>query len=260
MTLEQIDLVKRMAAQYPADFEIAYTAADVRRIHKAGKIASLIGIEGGHQINNSLAVLRQMYDLGARYMTLTHVLNTALGRLGDRRAGPPRPDPVRRGGGAGNEPARHAGGFEPRIARDHARGARVSSGAGDFLAFLRTRARRSSARRTRRHPQAGGGERRRGDGEFRNPGYVSDGAQSLGRRPRRGGRALREPAVWRPLYRPARPRQGGARGNGSASIRSPSATLASSRRSHRSHPCKWPASIMSGSARTSTAFPNAARP
>jgi membrane dipeptidase len=76
MTLEQIDLVKRMAARYPADLEIAYTAADVRRIHRAGKIASLIGIEGGHQINNSLAVLRQMYDLGARYMTLTHVRTT----------------------------------------------------------------------------------------------------------------------------------------------------------------------------------------
>jgi membrane dipeptidase len=76
LTLEQIDLVKRMAARYPADLEIAYTAADVRRIHRAGKIASLIGIEGGHQIDNSLAVLRQMYDLGARYMTLTHSRNT----------------------------------------------------------------------------------------------------------------------------------------------------------------------------------------
>jgi membrane dipeptidase len=75
-TLEQIDLVKRLAARYPADFEMALTAADVRRIHHAGKIACMIGIEGGNQINNSLAVLRQMYDLGARYMTLTHVLNT----------------------------------------------------------------------------------------------------------------------------------------------------------------------------------------
>ncbi len=74
-TIEQIDLVKRMAARYPAVFEIAYTAEDVRRIHRAGKIASLIGIEGGHQINESLPVLRQMYDLGARYMTLTHSLN-----------------------------------------------------------------------------------------------------------------------------------------------------------------------------------------
>jgi membrane dipeptidase len=76
MTLEQIDLVKRMAARYPADFAMAYTAADIRRIHKSHKIASLIGIEGGHQINNSLAVLRQMYDAGARYMTLTHTSNT----------------------------------------------------------------------------------------------------------------------------------------------------------------------------------------
>jgi membrane dipeptidase len=76
ITLEQIDLVKRMAARYPKDFEVAYTASDVRRIHKSGKIASLIGIEGGHQINDSLAVLRQMYELGARYMTLTHTRNT----------------------------------------------------------------------------------------------------------------------------------------------------------------------------------------
>jgi membrane dipeptidase len=78
-TLEQIDLVKRIAARYPADFELAYTAADVRRIHKSGRIASLIGIEGGHQIDDSLAVLRQMYDLGARYMTLTHIRNTDWG-------------------------------------------------------------------------------------------------------------------------------------------------------------------------------------
>jgi membrane dipeptidase len=77
MTLEQIDLVKRMSAQYPADFAMAYSAADIRRIHKSRKIASLIGIEGGHQINNSLAALRQMYDAGARYMTLTHTTNTA---------------------------------------------------------------------------------------------------------------------------------------------------------------------------------------
>jgi len=55
---------------------MAYSAADIRRIHKSHKIASLIGIEGGHQINNSLAVLRQMYDAGARYMTLTHTTNT----------------------------------------------------------------------------------------------------------------------------------------------------------------------------------------
>jgi len=75
-TLEQMDLVKRMAARYSDDFEMAYTAADVRRIHQAHRIAAMIGIEGGHQINNSLAALREMYDAGARYMTLTHTLNT----------------------------------------------------------------------------------------------------------------------------------------------------------------------------------------
>jgi membrane dipeptidase len=77
MTLEQIDLVKRMTARYPGDLEMAYTASDVRRIHRSHRIASMIGIEGGHQINDSLAVLRQMYDAGARYMTLTHTANNA---------------------------------------------------------------------------------------------------------------------------------------------------------------------------------------
>ena len=65
----------RWPSAIPTDFELAYTAADVRRIHKAGRIASLIGIEGGHQIDNSLPVLREMYALGARYMTLTHSAN-----------------------------------------------------------------------------------------------------------------------------------------------------------------------------------------
>ena len=60
----------------PRDFDLAYTAADARRIHRSGRIACLIGIEGGHQINDSLAVLRQMYAAGARYMTLTHTSNT----------------------------------------------------------------------------------------------------------------------------------------------------------------------------------------
>lgn len=71
-TMEQIDFVKRMAQTYPDEFEMAYTADDVERIYENGKIASLIGMEGGHSIANSLAVLRQFYDLGARYMTITH--------------------------------------------------------------------------------------------------------------------------------------------------------------------------------------------
>jgi membrane dipeptidase len=75
-TLEQIDLVKRMCARYPDDLAMAYSAADAYRIHQSHRVACLIGIEGGHQINNSLGVLRQMYDAGARYMTLTHTTNT----------------------------------------------------------------------------------------------------------------------------------------------------------------------------------------
>ncbi|HVO46462.1 MAG TPA: dipeptidase [Steroidobacteraceae bacterium] len=76
-TLQQIDVVRGLAARFPDTFEMAYTAADVRRIHRTGRVASLIGIEGGHQINDSLPVLRQYYELGVRYMTLTHTNNTA---------------------------------------------------------------------------------------------------------------------------------------------------------------------------------------
>ncbi len=76
-TIEQIDLVKAIAARWPHDFVMAYTVADIRRAEREHKVASLIGIEGGHQINDSLAVLREYYDLGARYMTLTHSSNTA---------------------------------------------------------------------------------------------------------------------------------------------------------------------------------------
>jgi len=76
-TLEEIDTVHQMVRRYPETFELALTADDVERIFKQGRIASLIGMEGGHSIENSLAALRMFYRLGARYMTLTHSKNTA---------------------------------------------------------------------------------------------------------------------------------------------------------------------------------------
>jgi membrane dipeptidase len=70
--LEQLDIARRIIARYPERLELALTEADVRRIFRKGKIASLLGMEGGHVIENSLGALRAYYDLGARYMTLTH--------------------------------------------------------------------------------------------------------------------------------------------------------------------------------------------
>ncbi len=72
MTLEEIDIVRRFVAANPTAFALATSAADIRRIEKAGQIASLIGVEGGHQIDGRLSVLRQYKALGVGYMTLTH--------------------------------------------------------------------------------------------------------------------------------------------------------------------------------------------
>lgn len=69
--IQQIDIVHQMVDQYD-DLQIALTADDIERANKKGRIASLIGMEGGHSIGESLAVLRQTHALGARYMTLTH--------------------------------------------------------------------------------------------------------------------------------------------------------------------------------------------
>jgi membrane dipeptidase len=74
-TLEQIDVMKRLIARYPDRLQLALTSADVGQAMKAGKVASLLGMEGGHSIDGSLGVLRQMYALGARYMTLAHFKN-----------------------------------------------------------------------------------------------------------------------------------------------------------------------------------------
>ena len=75
-TLEQIDVVHQMIARYPETFAYATTASEVEAAMKKGKIASLIGMEGGHSIGGSLNILRQMHAAGARYMTITHSLTT----------------------------------------------------------------------------------------------------------------------------------------------------------------------------------------
>jgi membrane dipeptidase len=71
-TLEQIDLIHRMVARYPETFAFARTADEIERARKKGKIACLIGIEGGHCLENSLGTLRMYHELGVRYLTLTH--------------------------------------------------------------------------------------------------------------------------------------------------------------------------------------------
>jgi len=76
-TLEQIDIAKLLIAQYPNSFELSLTSKDVKFAISRGKIASLIGVEGGHQLGNSIGVLRQLYALGVRYVTLTHVCHNA---------------------------------------------------------------------------------------------------------------------------------------------------------------------------------------
>jgi membrane dipeptidase len=75
--LEQIDIARRMIERYPESLQFATTVAQIRTAHRAGRVASLLGMEGGHAIEDSLGALRAYYDLGVRYMTLTHNVHTS---------------------------------------------------------------------------------------------------------------------------------------------------------------------------------------
>ena len=77
IALERIDAVHRLVERYPNDLGLALAVADIRRVVAAGKVASLMGVEGGHMIEDNLAVLRDFYRLGVRYMTLTHSFHTS---------------------------------------------------------------------------------------------------------------------------------------------------------------------------------------
>lgn len=86
-TLEQIDVTKQLAAQYPKDVALATSPQQVRDNHKAKKISHLIGIEGAHSLGNSLAVLRMYFDLGVRYVTLTHTCHNPFADTSGSTAG-----------------------------------------------------------------------------------------------------------------------------------------------------------------------------
>jgi membrane dipeptidase len=75
-TMESIDIIKRLSVEYPDHFEMAYRSKDIKRIFNQQKIGTLIGVEGGHSIDSSPFILRLFYELGARYMTLTHNCDT----------------------------------------------------------------------------------------------------------------------------------------------------------------------------------------
>ena len=153
-TLEQIDLVYGMVRRYPDVFELALTAADVERIFKAGKIASLIGIEGGHSIDGSLGALRMLYRLGARYMTLTHTSNTP---WADSATDEPKSGGLTPFGEEVVREMNRVGMLDrpfPRLAGHDARCAAGVGSAGDLLPLLGTRHLRLSAQRARRRAGA----------------------------------------------------------------------------------------------------------
>ena len=172
-TIEQIDIVKRLVKAYPNDLALAGSADDIVRIHRSGRVASLIGIEGGHQIGANLAALRQFYDLGARYMTLTHFKN-------NEWADSATDDPKFHGlTDFGRTVVHEMNRLGMLVDLSHvsddvdAPGSAGQPRAGDLFALQRACARRSQPQRPRRHPQltaANGGV------VMVNfyPGYVSD--------------------------------------------------------------------------------------
>jgi membrane dipeptidase len=113
--LDLIDIVYRAAEKHPNDLMLSYSVADIRRAKRQGKIAALMGIEGGHAIENSLMALRNFYRLGVRYMTLTHNNTKRLGGRLLRHGEAQWPVGFRQRCGARDESYRHARGHLARL-------------------------------------------------------------------------------------------------------------------------------------------------
>ena len=157
--LREFDVVLRLVRSRP-ELELARSADDIERIHRAGRIASLIGVEGGHMIEGSLAVLRVFQELGARYLTLTHWDTRRVGGRGHRPQRARGPDRVRRVRGARAEPRRHVRGPVPRQRRHDARRPAGEPGAGDLLPLERARDQPARPQRAGRRASAPAEERR----------------------------------------------------------------------------------------------------
>ena len=174
-TLEQIDIVHRMMRKYPETFELALTADDVERIFKKGKIASLIGMEGGHSIDSSLGALRMFHRLGARYMTLTHSKNIPWADSATDTAVLNGLSPF------GEQVVREMNWLGMLVDLSHVSpdtmedAIRVVRGAGHLLALVGARPQRRPAQRARQHPAAAPEERRRRDGDVRARVSVDEG-------------------------------------------------------------------------------------
>ena len=164
MGLEQLDVVHRFVERYPDAFALATTADEVDAAFRAGRIASLIGLEGGSMIASSMAALRQYHARGVRYMTLTHWRTT---RWADAATDPPQHDGLTP---FGREVVREMNRLGMLVDLSHVspgddgRRSRRHRGARDLLALRGPSGHRPRAQRPRRDPAPGPGQRRRGHG------------------------------------------------------------------------------------------------
>ena len=167
LQLEQLDLARRMIDRYPDDLAFCTTADQVDAAMEAGKIASLLGMEGGHVLEGSLGALRAFYALGARYLTLTHNQSNDLADSATGEVAARRPVGPGTGGGGRDEPAGHAGRPVAHLPRHDVRRARRQPRPGHLQPFVGARPVRRGPQRARRHPAPHGRQRRGGDGHVR---------------------------------------------------------------------------------------------